>query len=205
MNTTKVKICGIRTKGAAIEIVKAGADFLGFNFVKNSSRYISKEETMEIISLLPKEVKIVGVFQNESIENIRETIAMLKLDFVQLHGDESKNYSSLTQYAGVIKTIPYESTSSYQEIARKTKGFDVDYFLLDRKIQGEGELMNLDIASEIAKRYKIFLAGGLTAATISSVIDRVHPFAVDVASGIETDGMQDIEKIQEFIKKVKQL
>ncbi len=101
---TKVKICGIRTLEAAQTAVDAGADFLGFNFVKTSKRYIEPEKALEIIKLIKSKVKTVGVFQDEKAETANEIALLLNLDFVQLHGVENSEYIKSIKVP-VIKSI----------------------------------------------------------------------------------------------------
>ena len=200
---TKVKICGIRNLEAANVSMRAGADFLGFNLVSSSKRYIEPKAVREIVEKLPREIKIVGVFQNESMEDMKELIDFLKLDFVQLHGSESYDYSALTQYAGVIKVLKFYQNNKFSDIEKEMKMYDVDYFLLDRPVQGEGAMVNLGMAAEISRKYKIFFAGGVSVENVGAIIERVRPYAVDVAGGVESEGEMDLEKIQSFIEKVK--
>jgi len=171
----KVKICGIRTLDAAKTAINAGADFLGFNFVSTSKRFIEPELAKKIIDKLKGRTKIVGVFQNAKTDYINAVISLLDLDFVQLHE---------------------------KRIIKSTKD-KIIYLLVDRKVQGVGLIPNLNKAKTSAKKSEIFLAGGLNPENIESVIKKVHPFAVDVASGIETNGVEDINKIKKFIKNVK--
>ena len=189
----KVKICGIRTLDAAKTAVDAGADFLGFNFVPTSKRYINPSEAAKIINVVRGKVKIVGIFQNADIVMINQLVKQLDLDFVQLHGQESQEYVESVG-SQVIKAI-----ASFSE----TDSYSVDYFLLDRVKQGEGEVVKVDEAMAVANKYPIFLAGGLTPQNVASVVKKVQPFAVDVAGGIESDGAQDTQKIRDFIKNAK--
>lgn len=199
----KVKICGIRTVEAAHEAVTAGADLLGFNFVPASRRYITPEEAKDIVEQLTMNVKIVGVFRDESLEKILRIVDLLKLDFVQLHGKEPAGKSELTQYAGVIKVIQSIPGKSPEELLEEMKTYDVDYYLLDRAIQGEGEMASLRLASFLAKHVRLFLAGGLTPENVAYAVRQSQPFGVDVAGGVETDGEQDLEKIRKFIRNAK--
>lgn len=201
--STKVKICGIRTYDAAKESIQAGADFLGFNFVSSSARYIKPEDAREIISMVSPEIKIVGVFQNEELKMIKKMIDFLKLDFVQLHGSEPYSYSQLTQYAGVIKTFLLPFGFDNKRVIQEMEKYNVDYFLLDREIQGEGVPIDTYKVKELSERFPLFLAGGLTYDTVIEAIRIVQPFGVDVASGIETEGRQDLDKIRKFIDLVK--
>lgn len=191
--SVKVKICGIRSIEAARVAVKEGADFLGFNFVPTSARFIDPGNALEIISAVRGRVKIVGVFQDANISLVNQIASNLELDFVQLHGHEDNEYISQIKVP-VIKSITVDD---------RPEELQVDYFLLDRSDRGEGELVNTDKARLIALQYQIFLAGGLTSENVSEAIQKVSPFGVDVAGGVETDGVQDINKIKEFIKNAK--
>jgi len=171
----KVKICGIKTLDATKTAINAGADFLGFNFVPTSKRYIKPELAKKIIGELKSNVKIVGIFQNAKTDYINKIVKFLELDFVQLH--EKKIIQSIKD-----KTV---------------------YLLVDRKIQGVGQAPNLAKSKTLAKKSKIFFAGGLNSNNVAEVIKKVRPYAVDVAGGIETNGSQDLEKIKKFIANVK--
>lgn len=191
---TRVKICGIRTLKAAQVAIEAGADYLGFNFVPSSRRFIEPRQALEIINKIKDKVKIVGVFQNIEITMVNQLIKQLDLDFVQLHGKESQDYVELVG-SRVIKTIV-----SFNE----TKSYSADYFLVDRIKQGEGDMVNVEEVRTIVNKYLVFLAGGLTPENVANSVKKIQPFAVDVASGIETNGEQDIEKIKTFIKNAKE-
>lgn len=173
----KVKICGIRTLKAAQTAIEAGADFLGFNFVPTSKRYIKPELAKKIISQLKGKAKIVGVFENAETNYINRIVNLLGLDFVQLHEKL------------IIKNTKNETT----------------YLLVDRKKQGAGPLPNLDEAEVLAKKSDIFFAGGLNLNNVEQIIKKVKPYAADVAGDIETNGKQDSQKIKEFINKVKEI
>ncbi|MBI2617721.1 phosphoribosylanthranilate isomerase [Candidatus Gottesmanbacteria bacterium] len=200
---TKAKICGIRTIEAALGCVKFGADFLGFNFVSTSRRFIPPLKAREIIEELPKEIKIVGVFQNESMEEIKKAVGLLRLDFVQLHGREGREYSSLTQYAGVIKAFSLGSDFDSTKLLEEMETYNVDYFLLDRNVQGEGVQLNLQRVKEVTVHYPIFLAGGLTSKNIDIIAHVAQPYAVDIAGGVETYGETDLDKVKEVIGRIK--
>lgn len=176
LQSTKVKICGIRSLEAALVAINTGADFLGFNFVLGSKRYIEPENAAKIINQIKGRIKIVGVFQNEDQERIKKLTTQLQLDFVQLHDNNNS----------AIKTI--------------TPG---EYLLLDRVKQGAGKMVDLGKAKKLARKYLIFLAGGLTPDNVAGIIKKVQPFGVDVAGGVETDGVQDVNKIKVFINNAK--
>lgn len=175
----KVKICGIRTIDAAIAAVDAGADFLGFNFVSTSPRYIDPMKALEIIDLVKNKIKTVGIFQNADINFVNKIAKELKLDFVQLHDNKDGAH-----------IIQIENTKS------------VAYFLIDRP-QRKGKMVDFKKAAQVATKLKLFYAGGLTPENVVNVVKEVRPFAVDVAGGIETNGQQDLKKIKQFVKNAK--
>lgn len=189
----KVKICGIRTLEAAQAAIDSGADYLGFNFVPNSRRYIEPEQALEIIKKIRGNIQIVGIFQNADVLVVREIAKQLNLDFVQLHGQEDSEYVKQID-SRVIKAINSPS---------ETYDYSVDYFLLDRIHQGEGEMVSNDVAKTMTNKFPIFLAGGLTPQNVASIVEKIKPYAVDVAGGIETSGSQDMQKINDFIKNAK--
>jgi phosphoribosylanthranilate isomerase len=193
-----VKICGVRDLKSAEAAIAAGADFLGFNFVETSKRYIDPNDAKQIINELrimnhESRTKFVGVFQNQSVERVNEIAEQLDLDFVQLHGDEDTEYlQKITR--PIIKKMNQE---------KETMLHDSYFILLDRLVQGQGEMVSFERAKELAKQYQVFFSGGLTPENVLEVIEKVKPFAVDVAGGIETNGEQDVEKIKQFIANAK--
>lgn len=190
---TKVKICGIRTMEAAKAAINAGADFVGFNFVPSSCRFIEPKAAAKITDFVRTKTKIVGVFQDAKIQLVNGIVSMLGLDFVQLHGKEDLEYMEKVQ-TRIIKVITVEDEIDV---------CCVDLFLLDRSKQGTGKMVDPYQARAIADRFPIFLAGGLTPDNVTGVVRLVKPFAVDVAGGVEIDGVQDNKKIKEFIQNAK--
>ncbi len=190
---TKVKICGIRTIEAARVASYAGADFIGLNFVTTSKRRIEIETAKEIVREIDKRLVIVGVFQDAHPQEVNDIAEMVNVDFVQLHGQEDNEY---------IRQIKRPVIKSFS-LQEKPEAIKAEYVMLDRAKQGEGNIVDLDIAAIFAKSYPLFLAGGLTPDNIREVVERVNPFAVDVAGGIETNGQPDLEKIRLFIERVK--
>lgn len=188
----KVKICGIRTLEAAQVAIKAGVDFLGFNFVLNSKRYIEPADAAKIINAVKGKVKIVGVFQDSDVNYVNNLSLNLGLDFIQLHGDEDNEYLRQVKIP-FIKAV---------QIDDKLKEIDTTYFLLDRPMR-KGKMVDLKKATQLAVSYQIFYAGGLNPDNVAGVIRKVQPFAVDVAGGIETEGAPDLKKIKVFILRSK--
>lgn len=199
----KVKICGIKTIEAAQAASDAGADFLGFNFVPMSKRFIKPAKAQEIIGRLPKRVATVGVFLDAEPKEVNNLISYLKLDYVQLHGNESPKYIGRIKNAGKIKTFSLPSEFDVEKIRGNLKKYKVDYFLLDREKQGSGELLNLDKIRKLTDIFPIILAGGLTIDNVMDSISSARPCGIDVASGVEINGKKNSEKIKQFIKKAK--
>ena len=191
--SVKVKICGIRTMEAAQIAIDAGADFLGFNFVATSKRYINPINAKKIINLVKGKVTVAGVFQDADLSYVNDLATNLGLDFVQLHGSEDNKYISQLNLP-VIKSI---------NINDQPQKIHAKYFLLDRPDR-KGEMVNLETAAQLAAKFPIFFAGGLNPDNVIEVVKQVRPFAVDIAGGIETEGVQDIKKIKLFIKNVKE-
>lgn len=191
--SVKIKICGIRNLEAAITAVDAGADFLGFNFVPTSQRYIDPMFAQKIIKLVKGKVKIVGVFQNAKVSDVNDITSKLGLDFVQLHGKEDDDYISNV-------AVPVIKSFKVDDVIHNTKAA---YILLDRVKQGEGKMVDLEKAAKLVSNFLLFYTGGLNPDNVAEVVKKVKPFAVDVAGGVEIKGIQDLEKIRLFIKNAK--
>jgi phosphoribosylanthranilate isomerase len=189
----KVKICGIRNLETAQVAIGSGADYIGFNFVSTSKRFIHPEICQTFIDQIKGKIKIVGIFQNEDPDKVNDIIEFLGLDLVQLHGVEDNDYIKK------IKRPVIKSVNTYS----LNKSFNSHYLLLDRIDQGKGDMVNKQKAKKIAEEFKLFFAGGLNAGNVAEIIKHVKPFAVDVAGGIETKGKEDPKKIKQFIKNAK--
>ncbi len=199
----KVKICGIKSYEDAVICVNAGADFLGFNFVGSSRHFINPKDAFKFVKLLTSKVKKVGIFQNESEDTVNKLIKLLDLDFVQLHGDESANYTTGIKGAGIIKVFPLEKDFDRGILLDQVKKYNTDYFLVDREKQGIGKSLSLERIRDLNIGKKLFLAGGLSDKNVRKAIEMTHSYAVDVAGGVETDGEKDKEKIYRFIREAK--
>lgn len=199
----RVKICGIKNKVAARQAVEAGADFIGFVFA-NSKRQITKEEAKDIAETVPDQVKKVGVFVNESKEVIEDIASTIGLDYVQLHGDESAAFCELLSYP-VIKAFQINTEADFDRINE----YACDFFLLDSPAGkyrgGNGASFDWRLTKHMPKvKNKVILAGGLHAENVRHAIAEVNPAAIDVSSGVETDGEKDLQKMINFITAAKQ-
>lgn len=195
----RVKICGITNLEDAEAAVRFGADALGFVFYRKSPRYIDPREAGGIIRALPPFVTKVGVFVNETLDEVRRAREEASLDRVQLHGDETPEYCEKTG-SGVIKAFRIRVRADIEELAL----YDVSAFLLDTYREdtpgGTGETFNWEIAVEASSERRIILSGGLNAENVAMAIKTVRPYAVDVSSGVESaPGKKDLEKMKKFI------
>lgn len=200
---TFIKICGIKTLHDARNAIKAGADMLGFNFYAKSPRFIEKETCTEITSVLKREyphIKLVGVFVNSSVDEIRDILQTCALDLAQLHGDET--FEMLNQLNGkAFKAFP--GVVDEKMIVKNEPAFLLDASVKD-SYGGTGIKADWDVASELATKHKFLLAGGLTPENVAEAVRRVHAWGVDVASGVETGvGQKDEAKMIEFVKAVR--
>jgi len=205
---TKIKICGIKTLRNALIAIDAGADYLGFNFYPKSPRFVDKETCAQITSVLKREhpnVKLVGVFVNSPVEEIKTILNICSLDLAQLHGDESpETFSKLAPRAfKAFRGMPDEEIELY---ARS----DAPSFLVDATVSGSyggtGTTSDWSAAAKLAIRYPLFLAGGLKPENVAEAVRQVNPWGVDIASGVESSpGKKDVGKMHAFIQVVHEM
>jgi phosphoribosylanthranilate isomerase len=202
---TKIKICGIKTLNDALAAIEAGADYLGFNFYPKSVRLIEKQACTEITAVLKKEyphIKLVGVFVNSSVEEVKDILDTCSLDLAQLHGDET---------AETLNELEGKAFKAFRGIPENINGFardDAPALLVDASVKGAyggtGVTADWNGAAELAKRYPLLLAGGLTPENIADAVSRVKPWGVDVASGVESiPGEKDAAKMKAFVKAIR--
>lgn len=207
-----VKICGITNTEDARWAANLGADYVGLNFVRESSRKISVEKAKEILDELPSFVKAVVVFTDPDLEVLRKILRTVKISIVQFHGDESPELLRQLKSdfnIGIWKAIRVEDQNSLNKI-QEFVGI-ADAILLDtfreNQVGGTGESFDWNLAVE-AKKFgiPIFLAGGLTPENVVEAVEKVVPLGVDVASGVEKQDhprRKDLEKMKQFIGKAK--
>lgn len=194
-----VKICGIKTVHAAQVVTEAGADFIGFVFA-DSKRKVTPELAAIIAKTLPSTIKKVGVFVNESVENMIAIAKQVGLDYIQLHGDEE---------AIIAEQLPYPIIKAFS--ANQLNGihsYPCDFYLIDspkgKYRGGTGKTFNWDVIRELdIDPDKVILAGGLSPENIKDAIYIVQPAGVDVSSGVETNNEKDDKKIIQFVKNAK--
>lgn len=191
---TKVKICGLSTKGAVETAVSAGADYIGFVFAP-SKRQVTVEQATELAKFIPSHIRKVGVFVSPSQADLLEAIEKVGLDLVQVHGQVADD---------LFEDLPCASIQTVQvDGDGHVPNSQADYLLFDAPVAGSGQTFDWGQLDTAELSQPFFIAGGLNEDNVARAIQHFSPFAVDVSSGVETDGQKDHEKIRRFIERVK--
>jgi len=202
---TRIKICGITDPDDARNAALLGADAIGLNFYEKSPRCIDVSRASRIIESIPAFVSVVGVFVNHPNPQGLEDLALsLGLHAVQLHGNETPDYCSMIQKVKVIKAFRVDAGFRVESL----RSYGNTMFLLDSgsgtQFGGTGRVFDWDQAYGANAFGWIILAGGLTSDNVEDALSRLHPFAVDVSSGVESSpGRKDYEKMRHFIEAVR--
>jgi phosphoribosylanthranilate isomerase len=199
----KVKVCGMTSLKDALVAVEEGADAVGFIFYKKSPRSVTMKTVREIVLELPPFVDTVGVFVDETAEQINKIADYCNLDIIQLHGDESPTFCKKIRRR-VIKAFRIKDMQS----VKKLSGFLVCGFLLDTFSEnlhgGTGKVFDWNLVLPAKKFGPVIMAGGLTPNNVQQAIRQVRPYGVDVCSGVESEpGIKDHKKIRAFLKNAK--
>ncbi|MBO0601736.1 phosphoribosylanthranilate isomerase [Sporosarcina sp. E16_3] len=199
---TKVKICGLKEPQHVKTAVDAGVDAIGFVFAP-SRRQVTITEAQELAKEIPPGVLKIGVFVDASRDEIEQTYREVPLDFVQFHGDESSDFIKKVGLPSIKVLSVYSD-----EDAKRSAHYETDYFLFDTPGTdfkgGSGMTFDWQLMKDVGvQSEKIILAGGLNADNVAQAIRTVHPYMVDVSSGVESMGRKDENLIRAFIKAVK--
>ena len=202
----KIKICGITNWTDARNAFRAGADFLGFNFYRESPRYIAPSVARRIVRRLPEGVRSVGVFVNESEAEVLSVAREVGLDFVQLHGDEPPRVvSHLRKTLPVIKAVRVRDAFRTTELScfKTASAFLLDGF--DAQLRGgTGRRVDWNLAKRAARKRRIFLAGGLTPENAAEAVNVARPYAIDVCSGVESrPGKKNAARMKALVQAVR--
>ncbi|MDE7232251.1 MAG: phosphoribosylanthranilate isomerase [Lachnospiraceae bacterium] len=193
---TKIKLCGLSREcdiEAANELLP---EYVGFVFAKKSIRYVSPEQAAALRKQLAPQILAVGVFVNEPPESVSELLAAGVIDIAQLHGSEDEAYIERLRALADKPIIKAFSVNAEQDIRRAAES-SADLVLLDAGSGGTGTAFDWGLLAGMERPY--FLAGGLDASTVEEAVRKWRPYAVDVSSGIETDGHKDVEKMRNFV------
>lgn len=204
MGRTRIKICGIRDIDTGLAAADAGADAIGFIFVRNSPRFIDPDDAQDVMFSLPPMVSTVGVFMNHSPDAFADIEERCPTTHTQLHGNE---HEEVVKACGpVIKAIRYDATSIAAELARWDECEDVEALLIDGPAPGEGVPFQWTDLPPLLERVEkpVLLAGGLTPENVEEAIRIIRPYGVDVSSGVERSrGEKDPELIEAFCAAVR--
>lgn len=197
--STLIKICGL-SRPEDIDVVnELRPDFIGFVFYEKSKRNVTKEKAKSLKEKLDSRIPAVGVFVNADPEFVISLLEERIIDIAQLHGSEDEEYiQNIRAKTGrkVIKAFVVNDAQSLEEAEKSS----ADYLLLDSGM-GTGSTFDWSKLDEVTRPY--FLAGGLGLDNIDMALSEIKPYAVDVSSGVETDGVKDPAKIREFINRVR--
>ncbi len=199
---TRIKFCGITSAGDAHRAVRAGAWAIGLIFWPHSPRRCEAAAAIEIAAEMKRRVEVVGVFVNPTLDEVAQAAESIELTMLQLHGDEGPAFcAEAARRTGckVIKAARVRSGADIQALS----AFHTDFHLLDSytpdKPGGTGETFAWELVRAHGRDVPVILSGGLNPANVADAIDKVRPFAVDVASGVEmTPGRKDPAKLEAF-------
>jgi phosphoribosylanthranilate isomerase len=203
MRPFHVKICGVTRVEDAAAAAELGADFVGLNFYPPSPRHLEPDQAAKIVRALPKGVEAVGIFVNETPEQVNRIAEETGLHLAQLHGSETPEQAERVRIP-VVKALRIESEKDIDAAAL----YKVDLFLIDtpsEKWGGSGETGDWGLAAAACRRLRAFLAGGLGPDNVTEAVRAVNPYGVDVCSGIErAPGVKDRTKMAVFLERARE-
>lgn len=196
---TKVKICGLSRECDIEYANKLKPNYIGYVFWQKSRRCVTGEQAEALTQRLDEAITPVGVFVDEELKRVLQLADAGIIKIIQLHGHEDEAYlkelKSMTD-APIIKAFKIRSAADIE----RANAFPSDYVLLDNGY-GTGQTFDWSFVSGIDRPF--FLAGGVNADNVRDAVDKLSPYAVDISSGVETDGYKDFDKMLHFINKVR--
>ena len=197
---TKIKLCGLSSPGDMETANRLMPEYIGFVFAPKSRRRVSPAQAEALKQLLDPRIAAVGVFVRETPETVAELLSRGVIDIAQLHGGEDEAYiETLRSYTK--KPIIQAFCINTAEDATAAERSTADFVLLDAGNGGTGTVFDWELIRHFTRPY--FLAGGLDPIHVGMAIQKLHPYAVDVSSGIETDGRKDPAKMTAFVAAVR--
>lgn len=197
-----VKICGVTTEEDALLAVAMGADAIGFNFVPSSPRFIAASRAADIAKRLPPEILTVGVFRDEAPARVVELTNQAGLRAAQLHGRET-----IEETRWVRERVPFviRAFPGGDPALARAKEYGADVIMLDSASPGSGKVFDWSLAEGAPSGLRILLAGGLNPDNVAEAIDRVRPWGVDVATGVESaPGVKDPTLVRRLVRTAKE-
>lgn len=195
----KIKFCGLYQDAHIAYANEIRPDYVGFVLWNKSRRYVTADKARELRNQLDSGIQVVGVFVDEDIDRIIDLYQSGIIDVAQLHGAEDDTYIKRLQEIG-IPVIKAYVVSNNSDIIVQAQNSIADYVLFDAG-KGDGKTFDWELLRDFDRDY--FLAGGLNLSNIREVTQNIKPFAVDVSSGIETDGEKDRFKMEQFARVIR--
>ncbi|MFO0809350.1 MAG: phosphoribosylanthranilate isomerase [Gemmataceae bacterium] len=207
MERVRVKICGVRTVDDVRVAVEAGADAVGLNFHPPSPRFVDLDTAATVVRSVPPFVEAVGVFVNATSADMQSVAARLGLRSVQWHGDAGPPREEVRPYA-LVPAYRVQSREDLRTIVDHVKCSHFAAVLVDAHVSGEyggtGHTAPWNLLADFDPGVPLILAGGLTPENVAEAIRLVRPYAVDVASGVESSpGVKDADKVRRFLRAVR--
>lgn len=200
---TRIKICGLRRKEDIDGVNEARPDYCGFILnVPASRRSIDLEQLGMLLEDLDPAVVPTGVFVNEETETILRIVRERHIRMVQLHGQESEEMIREIQQKAGIPVIKAFSVKEKKDV-EQALGSPADYLLFDCGSGGTGKTFDWSCLEDVERPY--FLAGGIGTHNMEEALTRFHPFAIDLSSSVETDGVKDRKKVAEAVQMLRSL
>ena len=199
----KIKICGLCREEEIAAVNEVQPDYIGFVFAQGSRRYVDPRQAALLRQGLSKNIVAAGVFTDAPLEQILQLVYEKVIDIVQLHGNETLEFAEDLKCCcdvPVVKAVSMSGDTYSREIKRWEHSC-VDYLLLDSGRGGTGTTFDHGRIGSPAKPF--FLAGGLTPENVAEAARQVLPYAVDMSSGVETDGRKDKEKIEKAVRRIR--
>jgi phosphoribosylanthranilate isomerase len=204
---TKIKFCGITRREDADLAVSLGAWAIGMILWPGSKRYCDPGDGVAIANAVRRKVEVAGVFVNQSLDEIAALADMMHLSIVQLHGDEGPAFANEVARRTGARIIKAQSVRLAADVVA-IQAFHTDFHLLDTHREGlrggTGETFDWSMLARRRSEVPLILSGGLTPGNVAAAIEATHPFAVDVASGVESaPGIKDPNKMKAFADAVR--
>ena len=200
---TNIKLCGMMRPEDIETVNTLKPEYIGFIFWEKSFRNLSRDKALELKKCLDTSIKTVGVFVDAPIDTVVSLAQDKIIDVIQLHGSEDENYINTVRTLAPQGTVIIKAfkVTTAEEVQASLK-CSADYLLYDPG-KGSGNTFNWELIREVKRDY--FLAGGLNCDNIKEAVECLHPYAVDVSSGIETDKQKDADKMKKFVEIVRSL
>lgn len=200
-----IKICGLTDTQVVSRLSSLDVDLMGIVCVPSSPRFMSVTQAQQLATAKPPLLKLVLVFQDQSVEEINSYLSVIKPDYIQLHGQESPDFCA-SLAVPIIKTLRLQADFDRTHQMAKKYASVPQHFLIDRPQQGNGPLADIVQVNKLSALYSIILAGGLTPTNINQVLDNTSHslMGVDVSGGVEIEpSKKDFKLIKQFIAKVR--